>query len=296
MTIVKCERVTKRQGSVQVLSDLSFQIRKNTITGLIGKNGAGKTTLLKILSGLWRPTSGHVEVLNTNPFNSLSVSANVMYIDDQMDFPHTLTLSEILEAGKRFYGNWDSQLAERLFKYFSFHPNQLHNELSKGKASTFNMIFGLVARCEVTLFDEPTSGMDASVRKDFNRALLKDYLAHPRTMIISSHHLEELEEVLEDILLMKDGKTLLHESIDVIRNYAVGLTGRSELVRQWVADKEVLYQEEVGINSCFAVVKNEGLNIDKARHLGMEITPVSASDVCVYLTNPMRGGIDDVFK
>ncbi|RIU91956.1 ATP-binding cassette domain-containing protein [Oceanobacillus picturae] len=296
MNVVECEKVTKKQGSVVALNELNIQIKKNTITGLIGRNGAGKTTLLKILSGLWRPTSGHVEVLNVNPFNSLTVSANVAYIDDSMDFPNTLTLSEILQAGKRFYGNWDSQLAERLFEYFSFHPDQLHTHLSKGKASTFNMIFGLAARCEITLFDEPTNGMDASVRKDFNRALLKDYLAHPRTMIISSHHLEELEELLEDILVIKNGKALLHEPIDVIRNYAIGLTGRSELVRQWVTDKQVLYTEEVGANTCYAVVKSEGIPLEKAKQLGMKVTPVSASDVCVYLTNRTTGGIDDVFK
>ncbi|WP_042220586.1 ATP-binding cassette domain-containing protein [Oceanobacillus manasiensis] len=296
MNMVECDRLTKKQGSVYALNELNIQIKKNTITGLIGRNGAGKTTLLKILAGLWKPTTGHVEVLKVNPFNSLTVSANVAYINDEMDFPNALTLSEILQTGKRFYGNWDSQLAERLFKYFSFNPNQLHTHLSKGKASTFNMIFGLAARCEITLFDEPTTGMDASVRKDFNRALLKDYLAHPRTMIISSHHLEELEEVLEDILVIKNGKALLHEPIDVIRNYAIGLTGRSELVRQWVTNKQVLYTEDVGANTCYAVVKNEEIDIEKAKRLGMQVTTVSASDVCVYLTNQTTGGIDDVFK
>ncbi|MBY7142132.1 ABC transporter ATP-binding protein [Virgibacillus sp. NKC19-3] len=296
MNVIECESVIKQQGRVKALDKLSCTLKQNTITGLIGRNGAGKTTFLKILAGFWKETSGEVQVFAKHPFNNIFVSANTIYVDDQMHFPATLTLIEILKEAERFYEKWDRQLAKRLFDYFSFHPNHIHRDLSKGKKSTFNMIVGLASRCALTMFDEPTSGMDTAVRKDFYRALLKDYLDHPRTIIISSHHLEEMEDLLEDVLLMDRGKKLLHLPMDELKEYAVGLAGRTEIVRQWARGKEVLFAKEIGVNTSYVVVKQESFLMEKATRLGIDVTPVSSSDLLVYLTNKTMGGIDDVFK
>ncbi|HLQ71902.1 MAG TPA: ABC transporter ATP-binding protein [Bacillota bacterium] len=295
MSVVETKKLTKAYGTHKALDDFSVTIQENTITGLIGRNGAGKTTLLKILSGFWRGTSGGVKVFDKNPFNDLTVATNSIFIDDRLSFPTSITIGDILQEANRFYPNWDIRLAERLFDYFSFHPDATHNSLSKGKKSTFNMIIGLASHCPLTMFDEPTTGMDAAVRKDFYRALLKDYIAHPRTIILSSHHLEEVEDLLEDVLLIKDGKKHLHVSIDELKEYAVGLTGKSALVEQWVHDKEVLYSERIGPDNSYIVIKNN-VETTKAARLGIEVSSVSSSDVCVYLTNKTTGGIDDVFN
>ncbi|MFD2044182.1 ATP-binding cassette domain-containing protein [Ornithinibacillus salinisoli] len=295
MNVVACKELTKQYGENKALDGLTFTLNENTITGLIGRNGAGKTTLLKILAGFWYETSGDVQVFSVHPFNSLSVSANTVFIDDQMTFSNSLTLKELLNEADRFYENWDTDLAERLFQYFGFDPYEIHENLSKGKKSTFNMIIGLAAKCALTIFDEPTTGMDAAVRKDFYRALLKDYLAHPRTIIISSHHLDEVEDVLEDVLLINEGKDYLHLPIDELKEYAVGLSGKSAIVRQWISNKEVIYSQNVGFDNSYVVVKND-FEHESAKRLGMEVSPVTPSDLCVYLTNQTEGGIDDVFN
>ncbi|MGO4886675.1 ABC transporter ATP-binding protein [Anaerobacillus sp. MEB173] len=204
--MIECNELTKTYGGKKALNNLSFMIEENKITGIIGRNGAGKTTLLKIIAGFLRETSGEIKVFSEKPFNSLTVSANMIFVDDQMSLPTTLSLQEILEVAATFYKNWDMELAQRLFDYFSFHRDQRHSSLSKGMKSTFNMILGLSARCPLTIFDEPTTGMDAAVRADFYRALLKDYIAYPRTILISSHHLDEIEDLLEDVLLIKEGE------------------------------------------------------------------------------------------
>ncbi|RLL41991.1 ABC transporter ATP-binding protein [Oceanobacillus piezotolerans] len=296
MNVIECNGLTKMQGNHTALDQLSFSIKEHTITGLIGRNGAGKTTLLKILAGHWKETSGEVTVFSKRPFHNLFVSVNSIYIDDQLAFSTTMTLSEILNEASRFYPNWDKQLSERLFNYFSFHENQKHDQLSKGRKSTFHMIIGIASRCALTLLDEPTTGMDAAVRKDFYRALLRDYLDHPRTMILSSHHLEEMEDLLENVLLIQNGRKYLHLPMDELKEYGIGVTGRTEMVRQWIHNKKVIYVKEVGKNATYAVLKREGLPLEKAKQLGMELTPVSASDICIYLTNQTKGGIDDVFK
>ncbi|MBU8879953.1 ABC transporter ATP-binding protein [Bacillus sp. FJAT-29790] len=298
MKVIECKDLTKAYMRRNVLNNLSFSIEENKITGLIGRNGAGKTTLLKIIAGFIKQTSGDINVFSEKPFNSLNVSANSIFVDDQMGFPPALQLRELLEVAGSFYPNWDGELAKRLFDYFSFDPLHYHNRLSKGKTSTFNMIIGLAARCPLTIFDEPTTGMDAAVRKDFYRALLKDYIAHPRTIIISSHHLDEIEDLLEDILLIKDGKKHLHMPMEELKEWAIGIKGPSKAVHEWIDEKETFYENYVGADTMYAVVKNDFSEslLQEASHLGLEISSVRPSNLCVYLTNELKGGIDDVFN
>jgi ABC-2 type transport system ATP-binding protein len=293
--VIECTGVRKTYFRKPVLNNLTFSIEENTITGLIGRNGAGKTTLLKILAGFIQETSGKVRVFDEGPFNSLFVSTNSIFVDDQMIFPPALQLQEILDVAGSFYPNWDMKLAKGLAKYFDFDPKNYHNRLSKGKTSTFNSIIGLAARCPLTILDEPTTGMDEAVRKDFYRALLKDYLAHPRTIIISSHHLNEIEDLLEDVLLIKDGKKHLHLPISELKEWAIGIKGPTEKVLELTNGEELIYENRIGAGTMYAVVKNNfaSLEIEKA---GLELNPVRASDLCVYLTNDSKGGIDDVFN
>jgi len=294
---VECSQLTKRYGQFEAVKQLSFSIEENKITGLIGHNGAGKTTILKILAGFLYETSGEVKVFSEKPFNNLFVSANSILVDDGMYFPETLTLKEILEEAERFYENWDMKLALRLFEYFSFDERQLHNHLSKGKKSTFNAIVGLASRCALTMFDEPTVGMDAAVRQDFYRALLKDYLAHPRTIILSSHHLDEIEDLLEDVLLIKGGEKYLHLPIEELQQYALGLSGKKAHVDTLLSGREVIHKREIDMDNTYVVVRNNNstLFLEEARQLGVKVSSVAPSNVCVYLTNKTVGGIDDVF-
>ncbi|WP_100407957.1 ATP-binding cassette domain-containing protein [Bacillus solitudinis] len=298
MNVVECKGITKQYGQITALDNLTFSIQENKITGLIGRNGAGKTTLLKIISGFMKEKSGEVRVFSEHPFNSLKVSTNSIFIDDQMDMPTSLTLIEILETAQLFYPNWDMVLAKRLFDYFSFHSHQRHSSLSKGKKSTFNMIIGLASRCALTIYDEPTTGMDASVRKDFYRALLKDYLAYPRTIILSSHLLNEMEDLLEEVLLIKDGQKHLQLSISALKEYAIALEGPRELVETFVRNKAIFFTKQLAPTRSYFVIRNDlkGEDIQKLRLQGIECSSVSTDDLCIYLTNQTKGGIDDVFK
>ena len=298
MKIIECTGLTKIYGRKKALDQMTFSIEENKITGLIGRNGAGKTTLLKILAGFMKETSGEIKVFSERPFNSLNVSANSVFVDDQMSFPPAIPLGEILEVARDFYPNWDHTLALRLFDYFSFDPRDYHKRLSKGKTSTFNMIIGLASRAPLTVFDEPTTGMDASVRKDFYRALLKDYIAHPRTIIISSHHLDEMEDLLEDVLLIKNGKKHMHMAISDLREWAIGIKGPATEVLDLMNGRDVIYKNEIGIKTLYAVVKNDLAEsvLNQAQATGLEISSVRSSDLCVYLTNDTKGGIDDVFN
>lgn len=292
--MIRCRDVSKTYQRRHALENISLQIEPNKITGIIGRNGAGKTTLLKTIAGYFRPTSGEVTIYGKEPFDNRHIATNLVFVDDAMAFPDTLSIGEILKIPASFYPNWDAPFARKLFDYFKLDERQRHEQLSKGKKSTFNMIIGLAARPAITIFDEPITGMDASVRKDFYRALLKDYIAHPRTIIISSHHLEEMEELLEDVILIDEGRIVFHFPIDEMKQYAIGVTGsRSEMV-QWLKDKEVLFEEQVGMDDMYAVIRNDAA-VEEINQSRFRVTSVPLSDVAMYVTKEREGGIDDVF-
>ena len=295
MNVIDCQKVSKGFRRTNALEDITFALKEQKITGLIGRNGAGKTTLLKILAGLTKHKSGEVSVFGENPYNNLVVSANSILVDDQMTFPDSLTLEEILQSAPTFYEKWDTQLANRLFHYFKLDPKQQHSKLSKGSKATFNIIFGLSTRCELTMFDEPTNGMDEVARADFYRALLKDYIAHPRSILISSHHLTEIEHLLEDILLIHNGKVVLHESLDKVKEYAVAVQGSIAEVERWTDGEKILYSKRIDEQRQYVVVKNNS-KLEKARLEGASIELLPASEICMYVTSEKRGEIDDVFK
>lgn len=298
MKVIECTDLTKTYMRKTVLNKLSFSIEENKITGLIGRNGVGKTTLLKIIAGFIKETSGDIKVFSERPFNSLNVSANSIFVDDQMSFPPALQIGELLEMGSRFYPNWDNDLAERLLAYFSFDPEYYHQRLSKGKKSTFNAIFGIASRAPLTIFDEPTTGMDAAVRKDFYRALLKDYIAYPRTIIISSHHLDEIEDLLEEVMILKDGRNHFQIKMEELKEWAIGFKGQADIVLDWVNEQDILYKRNIGMESLYTVVRNDYSEAEllKAREAGLEVFSIRSSDLCVYLTDESKGGIDDVFN
>lgn len=298
MRVIECSDLTKTFSREKVLSKLSFSIEENKITGLIGRNGAGKTTLLKIIAGFIKETSGEIKVFSEKPFNNLNISANVIFVDDHMSFPPAIPLGELLKVAEGFYPNWNRDLAIRLFEYFSFDPKFYHPKLSKGKTSTFNMIIGLASRCPLTIFDEPTTGMDESVRKDFYKALLKDYINYPRTIILSSHHLGEIEDLLEEVLLIKDGKNHLQMPISDVKEWALGLQGSTEEVLRLTKEKEIIFKNQISTNVMYVVIKNDFSEtlLQQALHARVKISPVRSSDLCIYLTNETKGGIEDVFN
>lgn len=297
MTVIEFIDVTKTYGSRTVLNKMNFSIRQGVLTGIIGRNGVGKSTLLKIVVGHTQATSGDVHVFSVNPFNSLKVSANSILVDDSMSFSDKLTLKDILKEAGRFYPNWDGPLAQRLFDHFSFHSNARQMDLSKGKKSTFNAIIGLASHCPLTIFDEPTTGMDTVARKDFYRALLKDYIAHPRTILVSSHHLEEIEDLLEDILLIHNKTALFHGPTTDLQGMFVSLIGKEEKISTFIADREIFSSQ---INGSFSeiLVKNTFTSDEKVKlHTqDIQLVPVSADDAYVALTTGTKGGIDHVFN
>jgi ABC-2 type transport system ATP-binding protein len=159
------------------------------------------------------------------------------------------------------------------------------------------MTVGISSHCALTIMDEPTTGMDAAVRKEIYKIILKDYIENPRTILISSHHLEELEDILEDILLLKEGTKYLHMPIVDLKEYSIGFIGNAQAVKTLTKGRKVLYEENFGKDSIYLVVETMNFqeDINAAKAINIDAKSVSTNDLCIYLTNPKEGGINYVF-
>lgn len=296
--MIRCTAVAKHFNGTKALDGCSFEIDAPTITGVIGVNGAGKTTLFKTLAGFLKPTGGEACVLGKPAFQNIDVAQNVMLNEEKMTFYANATLRELIHSYSRFYRNFDVGLATGLLAYFQLNEKWQYTKLSKGMASTFRLIISLAARAPVTLLDEPATGMDPSVRKDLYQVILKDYIAVPRIILIASHYLGEMEQILESILLIHGGKVMEHRSLEDFQGLLVALQSDPLTLRAIEETLQVYEGKDFGPGMRQIVVNQEAfhqLSLEAEAAAGIKKVGVSLEDSFIYLTQRKGGGINELY-
>ena len=283
--VVMTDNLRKNYGKKEALAGLSVNIAKHSVTGLIGRNGSGKTTLLKIVAGVLNATGGKAEVFGENPMDNLLVLNRLVYACHNAPYEKGLKLDTILFAYKTMFKNFDLVFAGKLMKYFELSGKMKYKNLSQGMASIFNFLCALSCRAELTMLDEPVLGMDVTVRKTAYDILLRDFAEFPRTFIISSHLLSEIEGLLSDILLIEQGKVVLHSSIDEARQSAYRIDGSQTGIGNFIAGKKILTVSKSELSSFAVVFEPYSNEIEKsAKSQGLTVSNIKAEDLCVYLT------------
>ncbi|MCL2662109.1 MAG: ABC transporter ATP-binding protein [Oscillospiraceae bacterium] len=283
--VVRTVNLSKNYGKTHALSDMSIIIAENSITGLIGRNGSGKTTLLKILAGLLDKTEGEVLVFGEQPMDNLPVLNKLVYTYHDVPYDGGLKLKKLLTFYKLMFPDFDHEFAGKLMSFFELSGKMKYKHLSQGMGSIFNFICALSCRAPLTMMDEPVLGMDVTVRKSAYEILLRDFTEHPRTFIISSHLLSELEGTLSDILLIEQGRVVLNKSIDDVRQSAYRIDGSSDAILRYIKDKKVITKKISKLNR-FAIVY-EPLTDAAAEAIkmqGLTVSSVRAEELCVFLT------------
>ncbi|MEN1760312.1 ABC transporter ATP-binding protein [Anoxynatronum sibiricum] len=296
--MIRCEELTKDFGGTRALNGCSFQIEGPSLTGVIGVNGAGKTTLFKTLAGFLRPSSGGAFVLGEPAFQNINVAQNVVLNEGRMTFYANATLQELMHSYSRFYLNFDEKLAKGLLDYFQLDEKRQYSHLSKGMASTFRLIITLAARAPITLLDEPATGMDPTVRKDLYEVILKDYIKVPRIILIASHYLGEMEQILENMLLIHGGKVMLHSALEDFQTFLVALQGSPQAIRPIEEKLQVYEGKDFGPGIRQIVVKREAfqqLQLQGEDVEVLKIAGISLEDSFIYLTQRKGGGIDELY-
>jgi len=296
--MIRCDELTKYFNGTRALKNCSFEITEPTLTGVIGVNGAGKTTLFKSLAGFLKPTSGMPSLFGEEAFQNITVAQNVMLIEEGMQFYPGVSLYELLDSYQQFYEDFDITLAKGLLNYFNLPGEARYERLSKGMASTFRLILALSARAAVTLLDEPTTGMDPSVRKDVYELILKDYIKAPRIILISSHYLGEMESILDHILLIDEGRVLEHGALEEFQSLFVAVKGSPEIITSLEEKLQVFEGKDFGPGIRQIVVKREEfLNLhlwDEVKE-SLTVNSISPEDSFIYLTRRKGGGIHELY-
>ena len=217
-SIVSVTGVTRRFGAKAALDSVSLELERGVVHGLVGVNGAGKTTLIRHLLGLLKAESGSVRVFGLDPVaDPVGVLSRIGYLSEENDLPGWMSVEELIRYSRAFYPKWDDAYAEELRRAFALDPAAKIKTLSKGQKARAGLVIALAYRPELLILDEPSSGLDPIVRRDILGAVIRTVADEGRTVLFSSHLLDEVEQVADHVTMISHGKILLSAPIETIR-------------------------------------------------------------------------------
>jgi ABC-2 type transport system ATP-binding protein len=277
---IEVKNLTKKYGNKKALDSISFTLEEPKIYGLLGRNGAGKTTFMEILAGQMIETSGGILIDGEKPFDNQKLTESICLIKEGNNFKKDLTIKNVLKISSFFYPKWDQELANTLVEEYNLDTKLKVKALSKGMESALGIIVGLASRAPITVFDEPYIGLDAAARKKFYDILLREYEEEPRTIIFSTHLIDEVSLMFEEVLILQEGKLALQEDADVLRNSACAVSGTIEQVEQFIQDKEVITTKKLaGMMTAYVFGHYEA-----AKVAGLSVEGVPIQELMIYLT------------
>lgn len=283
-TIVEARGLTKRYRGITAVDSVDFTVERDTITGLLGRNGAGKTTLMHLLTGQEFATSGTVSVAGASPVENAGVLQHTCFIKESQRYPDDVKPKHVFATAPGFFPHWDAEFAHELADEFRLPLDRRIKKLSRGQLSSVGIIVGLASRAPITIFDEPYLGLDAIARQNFYDRLLADYASHPRTVILSTHLIDEVAALLEHVLVIDAGRIIIDSPVDALRADAATIAGPAEAVEQAVAGLEVIHRERLsGFVSATVTGLTEQVSRDAAA-AGLEVGPVSLQQLIIRQT------------
>ncbi|HWH12642.1 MAG TPA: ABC transporter ATP-binding protein [Solirubrobacteraceae bacterium] len=273
--------LTRAYRDQLALDDVSFEIEGASITGLLGRNGAGKSTLMRVIAAQELPSTGSVRVLGASPIENDTILRRMVLVREDQSYPD-FRVHHALRAASWFHPNWSGELADSLVREFDLPTGRAIKKLSRGMRSALGIVIGLAARADVTLLDEPYAGLDAVARQLFYDRMLADYTEHPRTVVISTHLIDEVADLLERVVIIDHGRVVLDAAADEVRGAATTVSGPAAAVEEFVAGRRT--SERRGMAGRESVVVDGSLDdrdCDRARALKLSLEPMSLQQFIV---------------
>lgn len=286
---IEVRGVSRNYRGTTALDAVSVTFEKDMIHGLLGRNGAGKTTLMSLITAQDWSSSGEITVFGQPPHENEQVLPRICFVREEQKYIDDAKASHAFEAAALAFPNWDWELAERLKQDFRVPEKTRIKKMSRGQRSAVGVIIGLASRAEVTFFDEPYMGLDAVARQLFYDRLLEDYAENPRTIVLSSHLIDEVAHLIENVVVIDQGKILMDEPVEDLRDRAVTLVGRSDAVAEISATREVLHHEELGRMVRTTVLGAlDQTEERRVQELDLDVVPVSLQQLIVRMTEKQQ--------
>lgn len=285
MACIKISNLTKEYGKYKVLDNVSLTIEENKIYGLLGRNGAGKTTLLNLITNRIFQTEGTITIDDENVVEN-GGALEKMYFMTELDlYPESMKVKELFKWTKEFYSKFDMDYAMKLSKKFGINTNKKFKELSTGYSSICKIIITLASGAEILIFDEPVLGLDANHRDMFYKELVANYIYEPKTIILSTHIIEEVSEILEKVIIIKDGKLLGDKEVESLLGGAYLVSGSSENVGKYIENKKCINIEAIaGFKEATIIGELSKEDNNEIKELGLEISKVELQKLFIHLT------------
>ncbi|WP_328328832.1 ABC transporter ATP-binding protein [Kribbella sp. NBC_00382] len=291
---VTTENLTVAFAGVPALDGLDLRLAPDKIHGLLGRNGSGKSTLAAVLAGFRQPDGGRVliegdELGSLPPYEDAVVTSRICLIRESGDLVDSAPVRHVLGLASSLRPYWNDELAGELLDKFEVPTKKKVQKLSRGKKSALGVVLGLASRAPLTIFDETYLGMDVPSRNLFYDALLADYTEVPRTIILSTHLVSEVSALLEEVVILDNGRLVTQSPVDSLRGRGASIVGPAAAVDEVTAGLTVLAEQRLGGTKSSTVLGDlDDALLTKARSAGLEIGPVGLQELFVHLTGTTR--------
>ncbi len=279
---IEIRNVTKSFGGVRALDQVNLTLEEGRIYGLLGNNGAGKTTLLNILTNRLYADEGQVLVDGESAADNDGALGKLFMAGEQNLYPEDMRVRGAFQAAALFYPAFDRKLAMELSQRFGLNPKKKITSLSTGYASIFRLIIALSVNTPYLLLDEPVLGLDANHRDLFYRLLIERYSEHPCTILISTHLIAEVENLIERVIIIRDGHVLREADREDLTGDGYTVSGPAGLVDHYLQGRQVLSQKNLGGLKTACV---RGTADRSGLSAGLEISGVHLQDYFISLMN-----------
>jgi len=282
MKCVEVKNVTKTYGKVCALKDINLKFEENKIYGLLGRNGAGKTTLLNIITNRLFSDSGEVLVDGETALENDHAQRKIYLMSEKNYYPQGMKIRNVFKWTQEFFPSFDLDYAKNLARKFGLDTGKKVKELSTGYTSIFKIIIALSVNIPYILMDEPVLGLDANHRQLFYQTLIENYNENPRTIVISTHLIDEVANVIEDIIIIDQGQILRNESCESLLAQGYTVSGSATAIDSYIAGKTMIGSDSLGgLKTAYILGSVNKSELPS----GLEISRLDLQRLFIQLTN-----------
>lgn len=282
MQKIEIKNISKKFGRKLVLDNISTTFEKNKIYGLLGRNGTGKSTLIKIIANHISKTKGDVFYNGTSMLDNSEALSNIYVMSDAKNFPEHMRIYDVFKWTKEFHPTFDLENAEKTAELFNLNIKKKVKSLSTGYTSIFKLIITLNLNIPFVVYDEPVLGLDANHRELFYKLLLRSYENNPHTIIIATHLIEEITNIIEHVVIIDEGKIIADSSLENLLSKGYSVSGLEEDIDNYILGKNVIDIENLG---AFKMAYILGERDELATPENIRITDLTLQKLFVKLTN-----------
>lgn len=285
MSSVEIKNLTKYYGRTCALNGIDLTIESGKIYGLLGKNGAGKTTMLNLITNRLFPTEGTIFIDGEAVLENDKALGKVFYMTEKNLYPDTMKVRDMFKWTKSFYPKFDLDYAAELCQKFKLDTGKKIKALSTGYSSIAKLIAALSSNAQILIFDEPVLGLDATHRDLFYKLIIQSYIANPKTIIISTHIIEEISDLIERVVIINNKKIIIDDSVENLLASGYSVSGPKATVESFISGRRCIATDCLsGFSRAALIGKLTSEEKAQAQQQGLEITGMELQQMFIYLT------------